>query len=97
MSTRVLCRVHKTRCACPGLGHPALMMTMKCEKVAWCVTWIDRGSEVAWLFKIVNTCVRPYVHKSIWCGHPSLQDWEEAPFSFLVAVAIRHKVRAKMR
>src|SRR6266699_1511915 len=65
MGTRVLCRVHKTGRARPGLGHPALVMAMKCVKVAGRVTWIDRGSEVARLFKVVNTRVGRYVHQNL--------------------------------
>src|SRR2546423_2761471 len=65
MRTRVLCRVHKTGSTCPGFSHTALMMAMECVKVAGCVAWKSRGSEVARLLKIVNTCVGRYIHAAL--------------------------------
>src|SRR2546425_11565472 len=70
MRTRVFCCVHKTGSTRSGFSHTALMMAMECVKVAGCVALKGRGSEVARLLKIVNTCVGRYIHMSFLSGNP---------------------------
>ena len=48
----------------PRFSRTPLMMAMERVNEAWCVDRKNRGTEVAWLLKIVNTGIGCHIHSS---------------------------------
>jgi hypothetical protein len=62
MSARMLCRIHETGGACPGLSCTRLVMAMEGVNKAWRMRRKNRSAEVTELLKIVDTSIGSYMH-----------------------------------